>query len=90
MTIKDTQDKVRIINSYFANQKDVFTAQDLNQYLRSCGIKLSKDNILDILETSNLVFPLMHEEFITRAGVFSNKWFSFRPTREEVKKGMFM
>ena len=32
----------------------------------------------------------MHEEFITRAGVFSNKWFSFRPTREEVKKGMFM
>ena len=90
MTIKDTQDKVRIINSYFANQKDVFTAQDLNHYLRSCGIKLSKDNILDILETSNLVFPLMHEEFITRAGVFSNKWFSFRPTREEVKKGMFM
>lgn len=90
MTIKDTKDKVRIINNYFANQKNIFTAQELHHYLRSCGIKVTKENIMDILETSNLVFPLMHEEFVTRAGVFSNKWFSFKPTREEVKKGMFM
>jgi len=90
MTIKDTKDKIRIINSYFANQKDIFTAQELHHYLRSCGIKVTKENVMDILETSNLVFPLMNDEFVTRAGVFSNKWFSFKPTREEVKKGMFM
>jgi hypothetical protein len=90
MTIKETKDKIRIINNYFANQKNIFTAQELHQYLRSCGIKVTKENIIDILETSNLVFPLMHDEFVTRAGVFSNKWFSFKPTREEVKKGMFM
>ena len=49
MTIKDTKDKIRIINSYFANQKDIFTAQELYHYLRSCGIKVTKENVMDIL-----------------------------------------
>lgn len=75
-----------ILRNYFSVQENVFSVSDFIAYLKSKGIKLSFDEALGILNSSNYVFPLINDEFITRAGVFTNKWFSIKPSKEEIKK----
>ena len=75
-----------ILRNYFSVQENVFSVSDFIVYIKSKGIKLSFDEALGILNSSNYVFPLINDEFITRAGVFTNKWFSIKPSKEEIKK----
>ena len=75
------------LDSYFSSQLNVFTVEDLYRYLRSKGIRASKQQVVDLLNTSSSVFPLVDEKYITRAGVFTDRFFSFKPTKEEVQKG---
>lgn len=75
-----------ILRNYFSVQENIFSVSDFIAYLKSKGIKLSFDEALGILNSSNYVFPLINDEFITRAGVFTNKWFSIKPSKEEIKK----
>jgi len=75
-----------ILRNYFSVQENVFSVSDFIAYIKSKGIKLSFDEALGILNSSNYVFPLINDEFITRAGVFTNKWFSIKPSKEEIKK----
>lgn len=75
-----------ILRNYFSVQENIFSVSDFMAYLKSKGIKLSFDEALGILNSSNYVFPLINDEFITRAGVFTNKWFSIKPSKEEIKK----
>ena len=76
-----------IIEEYLTAQLDVFTADDFYKYLKSQGAKISKNDAKEILQVSELVFSLVNNEFVTRAGVFTGRWFSFKPSREEVEKG---
>lgn len=76
-----------IIDDYLSKKQDIFTVDEFCRYLRSKNVKVSKDYANEILTSSDLVFTLVNNEFITRAGVFIGRWFSFKPTREEVKKG---
>lgn len=75
-----------ILRNYFSVQENIFSVSDFIAYLKSKGIKLTFDEALGILNSSNYVFPLINDEFITRAGVFTNKWFSIKPSKEEIKK----
>ena len=75
-----------ILRNYFSVQENIFSVSGFMAYLKSKGIKLSFDEALGILNSSNYVFPLINDEFITRAGVFTNKWFSIKPSKEEIKK----
>lgn len=74
------------IAEFLDSQTEVFTVDDVSRYLRSNGKRCSKDDINDLLHTSNFIFPLVNGEFITRAGVFTGRWFSFKPAKEEVEK----
>ncbi len=80
----------QIINEYFFSQDDVFTSDDFYHYLKSKGVKATKDEVIGLLHSSNLVFPLVNKEFITRAGVFEGRWFSFLPSKEEIEKGQII
>lgn len=77
----------QIVNEYLFSQDDVFTADDFYHYLKSKGVKTTKNEVVGLLHTSNLVFPLINKEYITRAGVFEGRWFSFLPSKEEISKG---
>lgn len=76
----------QIISEFLDSQNEVFTVDDVIRYLKSKGKRCNKDEINDLLHTSNFIFPLINGEFITRAGVFTGRWFSFKPSKEEVEK----
>ena len=75
-----------LIAQFLKSQFDVFTVKDFYSYLKKHGSKLSKIQVTELLYSSDYVFPLVNEEFITRAGVFTGRWFSFAPSKEEIKK----
>ena len=75
-----------IIEEYLTEQLDIFTTDDFYKYLKSRGAKVSKNDASEILQVSEYVFSLVKNEFVTKAGVFTGRWFSFKPSREEVEK----
>lgn len=79
-----------IITSYFKQQDQLFTLVDFYKYLKSNGAKITKAEAEGVLRSSNYVFPLVNQEFITRAGVFTGRWFSFKPSKEEIEKGYIL
>lgn len=74
------------ISEFLDQQTDIFTVDNLISYIKHKGKKISKDQAFEVLHSSNKIFPLVNDEFITRAGVFTGRWFSFKPTKEEVQK----
>ena len=76
-----------IIEKYLTTQLAAFTSADFYKYLKSHGAKVSKRDALEILEFSEYVFSRTDNMFETKAGIFTNRWFSFKPSREEIEKG---
>ena len=76
-----------IIEDFLTCELDVFSADDFYKYLKSKNVKMSKADSKEILQISEFVFSLVNNEFVTKAGVFTGRWFSFKPSREEVEKG---
>ena len=76
-----------IIEEYLTEQLDVFSPDEFYKYLKSKGAKVTKSDAAEILHVSDYVFSLVNNEFVTKAGVFTGRWFSFKPSREEVEKG---
>ena len=79
-----------LVDSFFSKCLDIFTADDFYHHLKSAGLKITRDFAVSLLNSSTMVFPLVNNEYVTRAGVFINRCFSFKPTKEEVKKGHFI
>ncbi len=78
------------ITEYIKTQNSVFYLEDLQKYLRKKGCRASKDDLKECLYSFDSVFPLVNGGFISRAAVFTNKYFSFQPSKEEVEKGSFV
>ena len=76
-----------IIEDFFLNYTDIFTVDEFCHMLKSQGVKISHDSARSVLDASDMVFSLIKEEYITRAGVFIGRWFSFMPSAEEIQKG---
>jgi len=53
------------------------------------GVRASRDECEEYLNTSSCIFALKGGLYITRAGAFTNQFFSFRPTRKEVEQNVF-
>jgi hypothetical protein len=80
-------DESAIIEDFFLSFHDIFTIDEFCHMMKSEGVKLSHDYAQSILDASDMVFSLVNEEYITRAGVFIGRWFSFMPSAEEIQKG---
>ena len=83
-------DSSAIIEDFFLSFHDIFTINDFCHMMKSKGLKFSHDTAQSILDSSDMVFSLVNEEYITRAGVFIGRWFSFKPSAEEIQKGYFI
>lgn len=74
------------IYEYFSRKKSIFSLDVFLKDMKAKNVKLSRTEALDLLHSSSNVFTLINEEFVTRAGVFTNHWFSIKPSKEEIKK----
>lgn len=79
-----------VIDEYLCSKKGVFSVDDFYHDIKKQGVKFSKKDAQEVLYTSDRVFPLVDNEFITRAGVFTGRWFSFMPSKEEIQKGYIL
>ncbi len=79
-----------LVAQYLREQESVFTVDDFHRFLKDNGVKAPKQELDDVLHVSDYVFPLVDNQFVTRAGAFTGRWFSFKPSKEEVEKGYFI
>lgn len=63
-----------------------FSIKDFESECKSIGIKINKNEIEELLEKNPYIFPLEKKMYITRAGAFSGRYFSFVPTLQEVSQ----
>ena len=80
-------DASEVIEEFFRTYQQIFTLDYFYKTLKSKGIKISKDYARGVLQMSDMVFELVNDEYITRCGAFIGRWFSFKPSAEEIKKG---
>src|SRR5574344_3162362 len=78
-----------LINSFLRTYRNIFTEKDFERMLVKAGIRISNEECAEYLESSSCVFALKGGLYITRAGAFTEKYFSFRPSRFETDKGIF-
>lgn len=79
-----------VIEEYLSTKQKSFTADEFYHDVKKQGVRLTKNDAREVLYASSHVFPLMGNEFITRSGVFTGRWFSFMPSKEEIQKGYFI
>lgn len=76
--------------AFIRTKLEPFTVQEFQAYLKKNRIKVSPDDIYALFGSTDCVFPLVDERFITLAGAFTGRLFSFKPTREECEAGAFI
>ena len=79
-----------IIEDFLTQHLDVFTSDEFYRCLKMQGAKITKADARELLHISEYVFSLVNNEFVTKAGVFTGRWFSFKPSREEIEKGCIL
>lgn len=68
-----------------------FTSREFLDFVKHVGIRsASIEECEDFLIQNDYVFSLNNGMFITRCAAFSEKYFSFRPTRKEVENRAFV
>lgn len=79
-----------LANEYLRTHLDIFTIPEFCKAMKARGVKMSESDAEFLLHKSDYVFSLVNKQFVTRAGVFTDRLFSFKPTKEEVEKGHFL
>ncbi|MFA6936832.1 MAG: hypothetical protein WCQ67_01215 [Treponema sp.] len=69
---------------------ELFTVRDMEKYLSQSGLHASASEVENFLLSHPLVFPLEKNLYITKAGAFTNKYFSIKPTSSELAQNMFV
>ena len=78
-----------LIDRFLRTYRDVFSDKDFARILGKMGMRATRTICEDYLASSDCVFALDDGLYITRAGAFSNRVFSFKPTRYEVEHNCF-
>ena len=79
-----------LLNQFFSTTLNVFSLRDVELFLKKSGIYAKKEDILDCIGESGLVFFLMDGNFISRAGAFTGEMFSIKPTSFEFDSGVLI
>ncbi len=79
-----------LITTFFRTYLDIFTPKEFQKILTHVGVKCSVEECRDFLTDADNVFYLDENHFQTKAGAFTGCYFSFRPARREVDKGVFI
>lgn len=75
---------------YVRRELRPFKISDVIHFLRESGIAVSSAEIKSLLDTHPYVFHLSKKEYITRAGCFTGRVFSIKPTKLEIDNGILI
>ncbi len=79
-----------LMEGFFRTYTDPFTAKEFSLFINRLGLKISEEESAEYLNAEPRVFSLERQLYITRAGAFTNKFFSFKPLRQEVEQNVFV
>lgn len=80
----------RSVEKFIRTRLEPFTLSDYLTAASNGGARLSREEGADCLSSCPYVFSFGKEHFLTYAGAFTGRYFSIKPTREEISQGMFV
>lgn len=79
-----------VVRQFLRTYLDAFSIDEFRVMLSRIGVKSSNEECIEFLESDETVFALANGMYITRASAFTGQFFSFRPSRKEIEKKMFV
>lgn len=79
----------KFIQNFIRNLMTPFKVGDFRLWLSNMGIRTSIEECKKFLDENGNIFSV-GEFYATRAYLFTNKFFSFKPTRKEINRGVFI
>lgn len=80
----------QLLEMYLRTCLSLFSVKDFSRSIHKIGVRGGLDECKFYLESNPYVFALANGLYISRAGVFTDKFFSIKPTRKELDKGVFV
>ncbi len=78
------------IDAFLRSNRGVFSIQTLNKVFRSLNFDSSDIDISSYIKSHPLVFQIDTNSFISRASVFTDSYFSIKPTKTEIANGILI
>lgn len=82
--------KVLYVNKFIRAYPEEFSIKEFVKYMSYVNCEITNDEALEIVESSPYIFQTARDKYITRASVFSNRYFSFIITKEECDNKCFI
>lgn len=79
-----------VIEHFLRSFGEPFSVQEFSMLLSHVGLDDALEDAQSFLENNPYVFPLMNDLYMTRSAAFTGQVFSFKPTKKEVSKGVFI
>lgn len=79
-----------LLEQFLSTNLNVFSLRDVELFLKRSGVYARKEDVLDCMGESGLVFFLIDGNFISRAGAFTGELFSIKPTSFEFDAGVMI
>lgn len=73
-----------LLNSLLRKELNQFSVKNIQSQLSEHGIKLPAQDVTVFLQTHPYVRQLSNKKYITRAGCFTGRFFSIKPTKYEI------
>lgn len=74
-----------LLENFFYNTVDIFSLKDIQKYLAENKFKINDKILYHYIIDNPNVIPLRDSKFVTRAGIFTGGFFSFKPTKMEIE-----
>lgn len=81
-----SEKKEELVNRFLRTFTHYFTLKDMVRIFISLGVRARPQEVREFLESSPYVFALEKDMFITRAGAFTGRLFSIKPTSKEIDR----
>ncbi|MBQ0002776.1 MAG: hypothetical protein KBT21_04490 [Treponema sp.] len=82
--------KVLYVNKFIRAYPEEFSLKEFIKSMSYVNCEVTNEEALEIVESSPYIFQTARDKYISRAAVFSNRYFSFVITKEECENKCFI
>ncbi len=79
-----------LLNSLLRKELNMFSVKNIQSLLAEQGIKLPAQEVTAYLQVNPYVTQLSNKKYLTRAGCFTGRFFSIKPTKYEIEQGILV